>query len=686
MLSIPTKPRSGQRPQRRRPRTVIARWIRARRSTGTGLCSGRPSRHRRLAAQDGFLLIEVIVSSLIVAVVVVATLTGFDVVNRTTADERHHNQAAVLAAQSQEQLRTLPASSLSALESSPHTYTRVVGGTTYSITQEAKPTNASQSSTGCSVTNTTAQTAANVQVTSSVTWPALGTRPPVRESSIITPPTGSALEVDVGNAPAPTAGVPGVTVVVKYTSILTNSPGTLEATTNSSGCLVFGGIPANSAIVEIPEKLRFVTPSGALKIAPKEFTITPNTTTHDAVTYNEGGRIAAEFTYKGAAEWEGLKVKSDTFVAFNAAIPAAPEFTLGSTAFSYEAGGEEHYKALTGSFGTAAMTPAGLKYLSGDLFPFPSPGAWAVYAGDCTKNNPSAIKEVESELPKGVYVEPGKTTTVKVPMSHVTLNVYSGTQSSKGALEAVSYPVKITNTECEGAPVPNNASAGPVIEHNQASTSAGHLENPFQPFGKAKLCVFNKAAGKAYTVNYNNNSIAGSTANVYIGQRSEAERAAQRLKEEGEEAATKAARIKAEEAPKIKREETEAVKRKEAETKEAKGELPAAYSAATEYALNALVSESGKLYQSIKAANKGHTPKSNATWWKTVTRAEVESKRKSEEATTAENALKAEEKEKEPGRLAAEAAEKATETARKNKEAKEAEEKEATVESGRSSC
>ena len=721
MLSIPTKPRSGQRPKRRRPRTVIARWIRARRSTGNGLCSRRPSRHRGLATQDGFLLIEVIVSSLIVAVVVVATLTGFDVVNRTTADERRHNQAAVLAAQSQEQMRTLPAGTLSALESSPHTYTRVVGGTTYSITQEAKATNASQSSTGCSVSNTTAQTAANVQITSSVTWPTLGTRSPVRESSIITPPTGSALEVDVGNAPAPTAGVAGVTVIVKYTSILTHTPGTLEATTNSSGCLVFGGIPATSAIVEIPEKLRFVTPSGALKIAPKEFTITPNTTTHDAVTYNEGGRIAAEFTYKGAGEWEGLKVKSDTFVAFNVAIPAAPEFELGSTSFQYEAGGEEHYKALTGSFGTAAMTPAGLKYLSGDLFPFPSPGAWSVYAGDCTKNNPSAIKEVE--LPSGVYVEPGKTTTVKVPMSHVTLNVYSGTQSSKGALEAVSYPVKITNTECEGAPVPNNASAAPIIEHNQASTSAGHLENPFQPFGKAKLCVFNKAVGKAYTVNYNNNSIAGSTANVYIGERSEAEKVEQRQKEEtaaktkregeetaartkreGEEATTRKNAEKVEETARIKREGEETAKRIEAENKEKEGKLPAAYSAATEYALNARVSESGKLYQSIKAANKGHTPKTNATWWKTVTRAEVESKRKSEEATTRTNAEKVEEtakikregeeattrkaaeKAEEAPRIKREGEEATLKTQREKEEAEEAAKKEAIVESGRGSC
>ena len=658
MLSLPTKPRSGQRLQRRDPR-----------------------------AADGFLLIEVIISSLIVAVVVVSTLTGFDVINRSTADERNHNQAAVLAAQSQEQLRTDSVSTLDALETSPHTYTRVVGGTTYSITQEAKAVNGSQSSTGCSVTNTTGQTAASVQITSSVTWPALGAkRPAVKESSIITPPTGSALEVDVGNAPAPTAGVAGVTAIVKYTSVLTHAPGTLEATTDSNGCLVFGGIPANSAIVEIVEKLRFVTPSGALKIAPKEFTITPNTTTHDAVTYNEGGRIAAEFTYKGATEWEGQKVKSDTFVAFNSNIPAAPEFELGSTGFQYEAGGEEHYKALTGSYATAAFTPAGLKYLSGDLFPFPSANPWAVYAGDCTKNNAEVITAKEVKLPEAVYVEPGKTTTVKVPTSHVQLNVYSGTQLSKGVLEATSYPVKITNTECEGAPVPNNASAAPIIEHNQASTSAGHLENPFQPFGKATLCVFNKAAGKTYTVNYSNSTVAGPTANVYIGQRSAAERSAQRVKEEGEEAATKTARVAKEEEPIHAREAAETVKRKEAETKEAKGELPAAYSAATEYALGARVSESGKLYQSIKAANKGHAPKSNATWWKLVTRAEVEAKRKSEEATTAENALKAELKEKEPARLAAEAAEAATKTARESKEKEEAKETEALVESGRSSC
>ena len=46
-------------------------------------------------------------------------------------------------------------------------------------------------------------------ITSTVTWPISkpDNRPQVTASSIITPPTGSALEVDAGNAPVVTCGV-----------------------------------------------------------------------------------------------------------------------------------------------------------------------------------------------------------------------------------------------------------------------------------------------------------------------------------------------------------------------------------------------------------------------------------------------------------------------------------------------
>ncbi|HEV3284525.1 MAG TPA: hypothetical protein VG010_09985, partial [Solirubrobacteraceae bacterium] len=68
------------------------------------------------------MLIEVIVSTLMIALIVVATLTGFDVFNRATAEERRHAEATLLAAQSQEYLRSDPGSALLSLETVAHVY------------------------------------------------------------------------------------------------------------------------------------------------------------------------------------------------------------------------------------------------------------------------------------------------------------------------------------------------------------------------------------------------------------------------------------------------------------------------------------------------------------------------------------------------------------------------------------
>ena len=89
------------------------------------------------ASDAGDTLIEVIISALLTGLIVVAVFTGFNESNKVSQDERAHNQASVLAAQSQEQLRSDPASALDTLASSPHEYTQTVGGTTYKITQSA---------------------------------------------------------------------------------------------------------------------------------------------------------------------------------------------------------------------------------------------------------------------------------------------------------------------------------------------------------------------------------------------------------------------------------------------------------------------------------------------------------------------------------------------------------------------
>ncbi len=78
----------------------------------------RDEGHSRLglAAEEGVSLIEVMVSALMVGFIVIATFNGFNAVNHTTADERTHDQAIQLAAQSLEELRSDSAATLDPIE------------------------------------------------------------------------------------------------------------------------------------------------------------------------------------------------------------------------------------------------------------------------------------------------------------------------------------------------------------------------------------------------------------------------------------------------------------------------------------------------------------------------------------------------------------------------------------------
>ena len=66
------------------------------------------------------MLLEVVITSLIVGLITIATLTGFNAVDKTTAAQRQHDEASFLAAESQEALRSDPASALELLETTPH--------------------------------------------------------------------------------------------------------------------------------------------------------------------------------------------------------------------------------------------------------------------------------------------------------------------------------------------------------------------------------------------------------------------------------------------------------------------------------------------------------------------------------------------------------------------------------------
>jgi Tfp pilus assembly protein PilV/flagellar biosynthesis GTPase FlhF len=507
---------------------------------------------RASAAEDGFLLIEVMVSALLVGLIALATFNGFAVANRFSADQRRHSEAELLAAQSQEQLRSDPATALDTLETAPHSYTTTVNGTEFTITQEAKGVNSAGSATGCTFSESSKEHGANVLITTAVTWSLLtkAKRPAVKQASIVTPPIGSALEVDVSNGGSPPSAVSGVTAVATFVPEGSGSSNTAQGTTGTAGCVVLSGLASTSATVEIQQKANFVSTGGLLQYPTKEVTIVPNLTTQYPVTYAEGGRLKAEFTYKGSKTFEGKTVTGDTFVVTNSSIPSGyTKFAVGGTNFSYGSTSEELYKTVPGTYSETALTAAGTKYTKGDLFPFPS--GWSGYAGDCPKNDIGS--EAESPAP-GIVVTAGETKAIKIPLSFTKANVYVGTQKATGALATTGYPAVITDFECESYEAPLHASA-PSVEHTQKTNTEGHLSFPFQPFGKATLCV--EANGRNYTAPFNNTNATGSTVNLYLGEITNAEKAAAREKEETKTRETAEAKETTEEAAKIVTEEAE---------------------------------------------------------------------------------------------------------------------------------
>jgi Tfp pilus assembly protein PilV len=456
----------------------------------------------RAPHDDGFALIEVIISALLVGFIVIALLTGLDAAGRATADERFHNEAAVLAAQSQEALRSDPASSLDTIQLKPHVYTQTVSGETFTITEKVTFINGSNGKAGCSAIGggEAKQSGDYLQITSAITWPQLvaAKRPAVSQSSVITPPDGSSLEVDVTNGASTPQPVEGVTVIANE----------VQTTTGSAGCVIYVSIPATTVSFEA-FRVGYVTESGEYKVKVKELSIAPNLTTHRAITLAPGGSIAAEFVNKGKS------VEGDTFVVFNKQMGAAPEYEVGSTKITTSANAE--YEALTGTYATSALTAiSASEYPHGNLFPLSS--SWLAYAGDCIANNPSTVTKGVLEG-KSVNVVGESTVKVTVPMSLVGLNVYTGSSpGSKGELETKEpFPIKITNESCTASVAVNGLK--PVYIHEQ-KVKSGHLERTYQPFGKFALCLYNATTKKTYTLSYETTTESELAENVYLGAKS----------------------------------------------------------------------------------------------------------------------------------------------------------------------
>lgn len=420
------------------------------------------------------MLVEVLISAVLVALIVLATLNGFDVTSRATADERAHAQATVIAQQDEERLRGMTSAQLGQLGGSTQTVAEngqcveqasgawryceghaAYTGTVFTVASSAQYVTAAKEAFTC---ETKEGSADYLQTTSSVKWPALGERPAVTQSSLVsTAAGGAALAVRVKNRDnEPVAGA-----TVTATGAVTHA----EQLTPTSGCVIFGAL-ADKTVNVVAFKTGWVDRNGKSPPPAQAIDVSPGALATAEFTIEAPGAIAAEF------ESNGSSVTSDTFYALQNEISSPPDF-VGGTVSAYA-----HTVELTG------------------LFPFVTPGSppkanpYAVFAGDCEANNPALVTAGGEKLKAPTaQVEPGQTTHVKVEAPAINVTVYEGESGAKPEkVITKAESAKIVNKECSAATAQNFAKV--PYEHKVTISSEGHLEPKYQPYAKQiELCV-----------------------------------------------------------------------------------------------------------------------------------------------------------------------------------------------------
>lgn len=423
------------------------------------------------ASEAGVTLIEVVISALLVAVIVVGTLSGFDTATRATAKERQRNQATLLAGQDEERLHGMNVTELGrygtksyALNESGAEFKTGEKGTRYTVESKAQFVSAAKEEFACEVSGGSAD---YIQTTSKVSWASLTKQnnepEAVTQSSLIPVPTSTSLLVNVRNQA--NGNVQGATVKVVGEA----SGTTYEQTTPESGCVIFGALPDKKVKITAT-KAGWINEKLESEPAATEAQLSTTSLVTKTFAIANPGSLLVEFQAAGG----GASVQGDTVYV---AHTGAPEKQIGTA----------------GSYSSTIAVPTLWPYQTAGTPPGSSP--YTVYAG-CKETNPATISKGEVATP-APQVEPGAATTVKVELPAVNLKLYEGSSSSSPGSPDSAAEAKLTF--CGSS--------------RTMKTTAGALERPYQPYVKLTLCLTQVIGGQRYkySTEVSNTTRAGAT-------------------------------------------------------------------------------------------------------------------------------------------------------------------------------
>ncbi len=386
------------------------------------------------SGEQGYALVEVLVSAVVLLIAAVGVFTAFTATTRSTAFERNRARANALAEQELERVRSLRIGDLTSLN---QTRTLSADGTTYTIHSQSQFLTEPAGTSTCSAGTGSRDF---LQVSASVTWPNMAPHPAITAGTVVSAPSGSlvpdsgSLLLTVENADS--NGISGVTASG-------SGPASFSGSTGATGCVQWKNLPEGTYTITLGGAVNgMVDPDGNPPTTITTSVVDQATNTIDK-QYDTPGGLAVNFKTEPYGNGTPINSSADGITVNNTNMNVAKTFTSPNQ-------------------NTITTTRT--------LFPFANPSSYSVYAGTCASNNPDPTGIGANPLEFGNVVVPrGGTGSlapgfITLPALHLTVRTGSGVNSGQQGSIVNGADVRITDMNCS-----------PAVTRQYATNASGQL-------------------------------------------------------------------------------------------------------------------------------------------------------------------------------------------------------------------
>lgn len=407
---------------------------------------------RRLQADQGFTIVEVLVSALLLVVIALGVFASLDTASGISGSNKARAIASGLAQEDLERLRSFKAAALTGLD---QTRPQRVAGVLYTIVSRTDPVSDPSGAATCASNDSNGS---YLKASSTVTWPAMRGIDPVRMDTLIAQPNPAAGALAVTITNAANGPVPNIPVTI-------TGPETFTESTNSEGCVLYGNLPIGEYTITV-QAPGYVEANGTpLESYSRAVEVVGQSTTTQAIRMDRPGTATISF-------------RAGSPSSSTATDPG--RFTLENSGFAT---------------GPKLITTSGTSY-SAPLFPFTD--AYKAYAGDCTGADPSKY----GTQPPSTFVVPSGgsvSRSVYEPKLAILIRNYTSAPPSGPVAGAKVYLTK-TAAGCSGS-----------IYAGVTGTN-GRPPDEFFPYGTYRVCAQVEYYGTTYSKSANTSNTTANAA------------------------------------------------------------------------------------------------------------------------------------------------------------------------------